>query len=108
MRPALWIALVGGCLATQGAQPQFRARTDIVRLDVSVLYPDRQPVRGLETRHFVVLEDGVEQPIETFAEVTLPEPDPLPDGWLRDTAADVVDNMDEPNGRLVAIVLDDS
>ena len=108
MRLAALSALLCACFATQDAQPQFRARTDIVRLDVSVLYPDRQPVRGLETRHFVVLEDGVEQPIETFAEVTLPEPDPLPDGWLRDTAADVVDNIDEPNGRLVAIVLDDS
>jgi len=108
MRPALWIALIGGCLATQGAQPQFRARTDLIRLDVTVLYPDRQPVRGLEMRHFVVLEDRVEQPIETFAEVALPEPEPLPDGWLRDTAADVVDNVDAPNGRLVAIVLDDT
>lgn len=108
MRLAALSALLCACLATQDAQPQFRARTDIIRLDVSVLYPDRQPVRGLEMRHFVVLEDKVEQPIETFAEVALPEPEPLPDGWLRDTAADVVDNIDAPTGRLVAIVLDDT
>ncbi|HEX5214167.1 MAG TPA: hypothetical protein VFV98_01820, partial [Vicinamibacterales bacterium] len=108
MRFAVLSALICLCVATQNAQPQFRARTDLIRLDVSVLYPDRQPVRGLEMRHFVVLEDRVEQPIETFAEVALPEPEPLPDGWRRDTAADVVDNTDAPNGRLVAIVFDDT
>ena len=107
MRLTVWSAVLCVCVATQDAQPQFRARTDIIRLDVSVLYPDRRPVYGLESQHFVVLEDGVEQPIETFAEVALPAPEPLPDGWLRDTAADVVDNSDAPNGRLVAIVLDD-
>ena len=108
MRPLVWSAVLVTCVATQDAQPQFRARTDLIRLDVAVLYPDRRPVRGLETRHFVVLEDGVEQPVETFAEVALAEPEPLPDGWQRDTAADVTDNSDAPNGRLVAIVIDDS
>lgn len=108
LRPALWCgALVSVCFATQNAPPQFRARTDLVTLDVAVLYPDRRPVRGLEARHFVVLEDGVDQPIETFGEVELPPPNPLPDGWRRETASDVIDNADDPSGRLVAIVLDD-
>ena len=41
----------------------FRAATDLVALTVSVTGADRQPVGDLDASDFVVLEDGVEQPV---------------------------------------------
>lgn len=46
-----------------GAHATFRAATDLVALTVTVTGPDQQPVAGLDASDFVVLEDGVEQPL---------------------------------------------
>jgi VWFA-related protein len=75
MRPlACALALVA---AQQGASPQapappaFRSGIELVRLDVSVMRGGR-PVQGLTARDFVVLDNGVEQEIESAALDRLP------------------------------------
>jgi Ca-activated chloride channel homolog len=48
------------------------ARTDLVRLDVSILDKHRDFVAGLTKEDFRVFDDGVEQPILSFAPVEAP------------------------------------
>jgi len=88
--------------------PRFRAGTDVVRLEASVLDSARRPVRGLTRADFKVLEDGRERPIVAFTPVILPErpPDGGNAGWLRDAPLDVVSNATTHEGRLVVIVFD--
>ena len=58
-------------LAAQEPQAAFRAQTDSVRVDVSVL--DRgQPVAGLTARDFEVFDNGTVQEIADLSQETLP------------------------------------
>jgi VWFA-related protein len=90
----------------------FRAGTDLVLLDVSVLDKDRHPVRGLSASDFTVLVDGKPRPVVAFKTVELPPPAPLAPAaaagatWLHEVASDVATN-DHPPGRVVAILIDD-
>lgn len=89
-------------------QPVFRARTDLVQLDVSVLDNKRQPVRGLTAADFTVHENGQPREIQAFSEVYLPDrvrAEAVP--WVRDVPSDVVSNqVAAGEGRLVIILLD--
>jgi VWFA-related protein len=87
--------------------PVFRTGVDLVRLDVSVLDKDRQPVRGLTQADFTVFEGGKPQPIEAFSIVDLPDRVETTTEWKRTVDADVVTN-DLAGHRLIAIVIDDS
>jgi len=58
--------------AVQPLQPVFRSAVQVVRLDVSVTR-DRVPLQGLTGRDFVVLDNGVEQDVQS----TLLETQPL-------------------------------
>ncbi len=90
--------------------PVFRGEVDLIRLDVSVLEPDRRPVTGLTARDFTIIEDDVVQKISAFTEVLVPDRDPKPTAWMRLAAVDVASNdlVDQlGEGRPYAIVMDD-
>jgi VWFA-related protein len=110
-------AAVAAGLALSAQQPpaqrepvQFRTRTDIVQVDVSVLDNQRRPVRGLTQADFTVLEDGRPRPVEVFTAVDLPDrPAPTQGTWTRQVPLDVVSNQAAGHeGRLVVILMDRS
>lgn len=86
---------------------QFRGRTDLVRLDVSVLDAARRPIRGLAPQDFSVLDNGVEYPVVAMTEFDIPAASTVGEPWLRDVAPDVATNT-LADGRLFIIVLDDA
>lgn len=87
--------------------PVFRARTDLVQVDVSVLDGQRRPVRSLKPSDFTLFEDGQPQDIVAFNEFTASDPEAPPDSWLRTVVPDVTVNNAE-DGRLLLIVMDDA
>jgi VWFA-related protein len=86
--------------------PTFRARTDVVQLDVSVLDHQGQPVRGLGAGDFTVLKDGRPQPIVAFDTVDVPTWTSGTAPWMRETGPDVASNRLDAR-RAVVIVMDD-
>jgi VWFA-related protein len=92
----------------QESQATFRASTDLVDVDVSVLDRDRLPVRGLTAADFTVLEDGRPRPIVAFSAVDLPPREQPSARWMSTIAPDVVDNDLQHEGRLVVILIDQS
>jgi len=94
-------------VTVQQVTPQFRARLDLIQVDVSVIDKDHQPVRGLTADDFTVLESGTKQTIEAFVPIDLPEEPPRAPGWMRDVAPDVIANTGVDEDRLIVIVLDD-
>jgi VWFA-related protein len=99
-------------------RPTFRAGTDVVPFDVSVLDRHRHPVRGLTAQDFTVLVDGKPMPLSAFTEVDLPPAVPAaamarggadPDNAVSDDA--VHSQPASPHaddGRLVVILFDQS
>lgn len=65
------MAVVGCAVAVTASQGLFRARVNLVRLQVLVT-EDGQPVLGLEPRDFEVTDNGVRQRIETVYAERLP------------------------------------
>lgn len=53
-------------------RPTFRAHTELVHLNVSVVGPDALPVERLTEEQFEVFEDGVRQDLQFFASGELP------------------------------------
>jgi VWFA-related protein len=101
------VCLIVGLAGQQ--QPTFRAGTDVIRVDVSVLDKNRRPVRGLTQADFTILEDGKPQTIVAFAPIDVAEAPPAAPSatWIRDVAPDVQTN-DLPDGRLFVLLLDDA
>ncbi len=95
-------------------QPTFRAATEVIQLDVSVLDKDRHPIRDLSKADFTVLEDGKPQTIVAFSAVDVPDAPPSLNAvpaemrWTRAVTPDVTTNALPPEGRLFAMVLDDA
>ena len=87
--------------------PSFRARTDLVELDISVLDKNRRPVRGLTAADFTVFEDGRPQQISIFEAIDVPDPEPPPAEWMRDVTPDVTTNEVRVT-RLWVIAIDDA
>ena len=106
MRTSLVLAalacLVAVGLARQEPPPTFRAGTDVVQLDVSVLDTSHRPVRGLTAADFTVLEDGRRQTVVAFQPFEIPGRVVPPVAWMRDVAPDVATNR-LFNGRLVVV-----
>lgn len=94
-------------VSTQQKPPVFRARTDLIQLDVVVLDKDGKPVRGLTQNDFTVFEDKDVQRIEGFNAVDLE--DVVHDAgpvWEHKVPADVVSN-EFNNQRIFVLVVDD-
>jgi VWFA-related protein len=113
----VWALLVGLAWSQGGGtpaawenrqqQPVFAGQVNLIRLDVSVVDKQNQPVRGLTRADFAINEDGRAQAIQTFASVELPQSDLAGAAWRRDVAPDVVSNAGVDVERLVVIVMDD-
>lgn len=58
--------------ASAAQQLVFRAQTELVSFNVSVVGPDSQPVEGLTQDQFEVFEDGIRQDLQYFATGELP------------------------------------
>lgn len=104
---ALWGSVLGRSLDAQDRTPSFRARTEIVRLDVSVFDDGRRPVKGLAAEDFNISVRGRIVPIVSFAAVDL-APSDLERSQPR--TGDVATNAHaEPargeEGRIVVILL---
>ena len=85
--PALAVAQTATDASPSNAT--FRAAVDMVALTVTVTDTDQHPVSGLNTSHFVVLEDGVEQPLSFVAASEVP----LDLTLLVDASASMTDKM---------------
>ena len=115
MRRAICLALgvlLGLSVVLRGQNPQapqttFRARVDLIQVDVSVLDRERRPVSGLTAADFTVMEDGRPRQIVSFTAVHVPLPTAPATGWVADIAPDVATNT-HPPGRLVVIAIDDA
>ena len=84
--------------------PVFRATTNIVQTDVTVLDRDGRPVKGLTIDDFELYEDGEKVELLGFAEVDIPDASDGP-SWLRDSSPDVRSAL---NGRVFLFLLDDA
>jgi VWFA-related protein len=100
-----WLTALGALALAQQAPPVFRAGVDIVRIDVTVLDKDRNPVHGLTTDDFQVLEEGKPRQIVALSEVNVAAPAPPPVTWMRDITPDVTTN-DVGERRLIVLLLD--
>jgi VWFA-related protein len=98
------LSLAAGIVA-QTTQPTFRARVDIVEVDVVVVDQDGTPVRRLTAADFVLRDRGKTQEIATFDELSHERRDapPAPPGVRRDVSS----NQSAQSGRLVVMVVDD-
>jgi len=90
------------------SQVTFRAGTNLVDVDVSVLDRNRLPVRGLTAADFTVIEDDRPRPVVAFSAVDLPPREQPSALWMSRIAPDVLDNDLQHEGRLVAILIDQS
>ena len=100
------LSLVLGILAQQN--PTFRARADLVEVDVVVVDKDGVAVRGLTSADFVLRDRGKPQSIASFDEMShdrldAPSAPALPVSVRRD----VSNNQDARSGRLIVMVIDD-
>jgi VWFA-related protein len=88
----------------QTQPPVFRARTDLVRLDVVVVDADGHVVRGLTKEDFQVVDRGRVRQLAAFEEITHAPAaaGPLPATLKRDVA----DNTAQSD-RLIVLALDD-
>jgi hypothetical protein len=67
----IFLGLGPGALGlTQQTAPVFRARTDVVSVDVAVSRGGR-PVTGLTTSDFILMDNGVRQKVEALSVETL-------------------------------------
>ena len=111
---SLMFAATAGALAAQQppapAQPgvTFRVEVNFVELDAIVTDPQGNFVRGLTKDDFELFEEGRPQTISAFALVDLPvhRPDP-PLSRAIPVEPDVQTNLEEFDGRVIVIVLDD-
>jgi VWFA-related protein len=89
---------------TQSQRPTFRATTNIVQTDVTVLDRNNKPVHGLTIDDFELFEDGERVELLGFAEVNIPDADEAP-SWMRESTPDVRRAV---NGRVMLFLLDDA
>ncbi len=90
-------------------QPIFRAKVNIVRVDVSVSDRDGNPIESLQASDFQVKEDGVLQTVETaqFIRLTGTPPDELRESIRIRSAAHAKVEAARDDVRLFVLFLDD-
>ena len=81
--------IVAAQLASEAQQPTYRATTELVSLNVTVVDQSSQPVAGLTSDQFEVFEDGVRQEVKFFA----PGEMPLDVAILLDTSASMASSL---------------
>jgi Ca-activated chloride channel family protein len=80
---------VAAQLVSEAQQPTFRATTELVSLNITVVDQASQPVAGLTSDQFEVFEDGVRQEVKFFA----PGEMPLDIAILLDTSASMAGSL---------------
>jgi VWFA-related protein len=101
-------SLAATLLTAQSQPPTFRARVDLVQVDVVVVDRDGNPVRGLQAADFVLGDRGTPQAIASFEEISHQPPPPGARATAPFTArTDVADNQSPQADRLVVMVVDD-
>ena len=98
--------MVQSSASTQQKPPVFRARIDLMQLDVTVLDKKGVPVRGLTQADFTLLEDDKPQSIQAFTAVDVPERTVTGPAWEKRVTPDVTSNQID-NSRIFVLVLDD-
>src|SRR4051794_22714412 len=94
-------------LAAAGSQqPTFKARADLVQVDVVVVDAKGNPIRGLKTSDFALRDRGKSQEIATFDEVAIARPRQAVPADPR-VRRDVSNNQTALVDRLVVLVVDD-
>lgn len=90
-------------------QPVFRARVNLVRVDVSVFGRDGKPLEDLGPSDFVVKEDGVPQKVETvqFVQLTGNAPSDLRESTAIRSADHAAVEAAREDVRLFVLFLDD-
>jgi VWFA-related protein len=93
----------------QPEQPTFRARVNLVRVDVSVLGRDDVALEGLQPGDFVVKEDGIPQTVETvqFVKLTGETPSHLRESTVIRSAEHAAVEAAREDVRLFVLFLDD-
>lgn len=92
---------------TKPQQPVFRVGVDLVQVDVVVVDPTGNAVRGLQASDFLVTDRGQSQTVAAFEEVFHEKP-AADDIRLPPTVKhDVADNRSAQSQRLVILVVDD-
>ena len=90
--------------------PTFKARIDLVQVDVVVVDASGKPVHGLTASDFTVLDRGKPQTVASFDEVSHARPHtnvPEPAAAIPGVAMDVSNNQSAQAGRLIVMVIDD-
>ena len=90
---------------SQPAGPRFKAKTDVVQVDVGVVDEQGRPVLDLGAQDFVLDEDGVGQKIEEIQSVTAPD-GAASNPWLAGRVSTNVGATTVPR-RTFVVVLDD-
>jgi VWFA-related protein len=88
-------------------QPTFRARTDLVQVDVVAVDAEGRHVRGLTREDFEVYDRKTLQTVAAFEEVTHAREAPPPDALPPSIRSDVATNQVVRAERLVVLVIDD-
>jgi VWFA-related protein len=93
----------------QPEQPTFRARVNLVRVDVSVLGRDDAALEGLQPGDFIVKEDGIPQTVETvqFVKLTGETPSHLRESTVIRSAEHAAVEAAREDVRLFVLFLDD-
>jgi VWFA-related protein len=104
MRFAAFALLAGLIAQTPGQPPVFRARTELVRIDVVVVDTEGHVVQGLTEQDFQIFDRGRPQRIAAFEEISHERAGSA--ALPIDLEADVADNATQAD-RLIVLVLDD-
>jgi VWFA-related protein len=110
MSKALAAVVLASGIVAQGPQPPtFRARADLVQVDVVVVDKDGNAVRGLTAPDFMLRDGGKPQEIANFDEVSHARPVAAAGAIAPPpiVAQDVSSNQTVQAGRLVVMVIDD-
>jgi VWFA-related protein len=93
----------------QPEQPVFRARVNLVRVDVSVFGRNGEALEGLQPEDFVVREDGIPQKVETvqFVKLTGQVPSNLQESPVIRSAEHAAVEAAREDVRLFVLFLDD-
>jgi VWFA-related protein len=109
MSKALAALVLAAAIVAQRAQPPtFRARADLVQVDVVVVDGNGDPVRGLKTSDFALFDRKKPQEIVNFDEVSHARPARATGAAPPPTVVqDVSSNQTVQAGRLIVMVIDD-